>query len=80
MKRIGKTINLIFVTLILLWSGPLVWAQEITTELAESAVGVDDVFSIVVKIKKDKMGSTKVEVPRESRPQLDLVTHMLFLL
>ncbi|MCO5114597.1 MAG: BatD family protein [Bdellovibrionaceae bacterium] len=69
MKRIGKTINLIFVTLILLWCGPQVWAQEITTELAESAVGVDDVFSIVVKIKKDKMGSTKVEVPRESRPQ-----------
>lgn len=47
----------------------LVWAQEVTTELAESSVGVDDVFSIVVKVKTNKMGNIKVEIPRDTRPQ-----------
>lgn len=46
----------------------LVRAQEIKTELAERAVGVGDVFSIVISVKTEGVGETKVEIPRDGRP------------
>lgn len=65
MKRIGRYFSL---GCCLFLFPLIVKAQEITTELAESAVGEGDVFSIVVTVKSQGRQAPKVDVPSESRP------------